>query len=318
MKRRTMMAMRHADNRSDLLEVQWVFLIIGTSMSFGTISHGVRSQLPQRLESTSCTRFSPRDIDALLRSFVSSKEYSLRMIERCWSLYCNGDVVALAADNSPTCAICRNYMLIHNSSPYNHEWWPVFEQLNCTVDAFLIADWAIKRNVLFDYITWEANWKLLDFTLRLDSLYSLMCLSILTVTKIGDCDLWRRARLQIKKKLNLGLSNELLHVVLASLCILSPSVQFCFRAIKQRRNLQLTIFRFRRWCMKQPGTGQRQNPKKKNKGEAFPGHGRNSSSREKTKKTTMLQDMGARARSCGWLTRVPIMSHPSASRQCLT
>ena len=91
-------------------------------------SHGVRSQLPQRLESTcSCTLISPRDIDALLRSFVSSMEYSLRMFERCWSLYCNGDFVALAAENSPTCAICRNYMLIHNSSPYNHEWWPIFE-----------------------------------------------------------------------------------------------------------------------------------------------------------------------------------------------
>ena len=70
--------------------------------------------------------------------------------------------------------------------------------------------------------------------------------------------------------LNLGLSNELLHVVLASLCILSPSAQFRFRAIKQRRNLQLTIFRFRRWCIKQPGTGQPQDPQKKNQGEAFP------------------------------------------------
>ena len=40
---------------------------------------------------------------------------------------------------------------------------------------------------------------------------------------------------------NFGLSNELLHVVLASLCILSPSAQFCYRAIKQRRNLQLTF-----------------------------------------------------------------------------
>ena len=65
--------------------------------------------------------------------------------------------------------------------------------------------------------------------------------------------------------LNLGLSNELLHVVLASLCILSPSAQFCFRAIKQRRNLQLTIFRFRRWCIKQPGTGQPQDPPQKKK-----------------------------------------------------
>ena len=40
---------------------------------------------------------------------------------------------------------------------------------------------------------------------------------------------------------NFGLSNELLHVVLASLCILSPSAQFCCRTIKQRRNLQLTF-----------------------------------------------------------------------------
>ena len=40
---------------------------------------------------------------------------------------------------------------------------------------------------------------------------------------------------------NFGLSNELLHVVLASLCILSPSAQFCYRAMKQRRNLQLTF-----------------------------------------------------------------------------
>ena len=107
----------------------------------------------------------------------------------------------LAVEISPTRAICRNSMLILNSSSYNHEWWPVPERLYCTVDAFLIADWAIKRNVLFDYITWEANWELFDFPLRLQSMYSLKCLSILTVTKIGDCDLWRRARLQIKKKL---------------------------------------------------------------------------------------------------------------------
>ena len=37
-KRRTMMAMRHADDRSDLLEVQWGFAHIGTSMSFSTTS----------------------------------------------------------------------------------------------------------------------------------------------------------------------------------------------------------------------------------------------------------------------------------------
>ena len=79
--------------------------------------------------------------------------------------------------------------------------------------------------------------------------------------------------------LNLGLSNELLHV----------------------RNLQLTIFCFRRWCFKQPGTAQPQDLKKKIIRERlFLGHGRNSSSREK-KRPTMLQDMGATARFCGRL-----------------
>ena len=63
---------------------------------------------------------------------------------------------------------------------------------------FLSADWAVNRNMLDCSITWEANWE--HFPLRLQSMYSLKCLSILTVTKIGDCDLWRRARLQIKKK----------------------------------------------------------------------------------------------------------------------
>ena len=63
-----MMAMRHADGQSELLEVQWGFAHIGTSMSLGTLlryiclTHGVRSQPPQRLESTSpCTFISPRD-----------------------------------------------------------------------------------------------------------------------------------------------------------------------------------------------------------------------------------------------------------------
>ena len=36
-------------------------------------------------------------------------------------------------------AICRNSVLIHISSSYNHEWWPVLKQLDCTVEAFLIA-----------------------------------------------------------------------------------------------------------------------------------------------------------------------------------
>ena len=65
---------------------------------------------------------------------------------------------------------------------------------------FRSADWAVNRNMLDCSITWEANWE--HFPLRLQSMYSLKCLSILTVTKIGDCDLWRRARLQIKKKVN--------------------------------------------------------------------------------------------------------------------
>ena len=56
-KKRTMMAMRHADDRSQLLEVQWGFAYIGTLMSLGTTPHGVRCQLPQRLESTSLCTF---------------------------------------------------------------------------------------------------------------------------------------------------------------------------------------------------------------------------------------------------------------------
>ena len=31
-------------------------------------------------------------LHALLRVFVSSMEYSLRMIVLCWSIYCNGDI----------------------------------------------------------------------------------------------------------------------------------------------------------------------------------------------------------------------------------
>ena len=59
----------------------------------------------------------------------------------------------LAVEISPSRAIYRNSMLLHNSSSYNHEWWPVLEYLDCTVEGFLIADWAIKRNVLVDSIT---------------------------------------------------------------------------------------------------------------------------------------------------------------------
>ena len=39
--------------------------------------------------------------------------------------------------------------------------------------------------------------------------------------------------------------------------------KICFRAIKQRGSLLLTIFCFRRWFVKQPGTGQLQDRKKK-------------------------------------------------------
>ena len=67
-KRRTMMAMRHADGQAELLEVQWGLVHFGTSMSLGTLlryiclTHGVRSQPSQKLESTSsCTFPSPRD-----------------------------------------------------------------------------------------------------------------------------------------------------------------------------------------------------------------------------------------------------------------
>ena len=74
------MAIRHADNRSDLPEVQWVLLILALRCPLALFSLGVRNQLMQRLESTSCALFSPRDVDALWRSFVSSKEYLLRIL----------------------------------------------------------------------------------------------------------------------------------------------------------------------------------------------------------------------------------------------
>ena len=44
------------------------------------------------------------------------------------------------------------------------------ELLDCKVAAFLFADWAVKRNLLVDSITWEANWELADFPLRLQVL----------------------------------------------------------------------------------------------------------------------------------------------------
>ena len=149
----------------------------------------------------------------LMHSYFTSRHCYMHYCEvlfprwntRCEWLYFAGlstEMVTLrllAVEISPSSAIYRNSMLLHNSSSYNHEWWPVLEYLDCTVEGFLIADWAIKRNVLVDSITWEANWELSDFPLRLQSMYSFKCLSILTVTKIGDCDLWRRARLQIKK-----------------------------------------------------------------------------------------------------------------------
>ena len=75
------------------------------------LTHGVRSQPPQRLGSTSsCTFISPRYIDALLRSFVSSMEYSLRMIVPCWSFYCNGGFEAACSWNlAYTCNLSQLY-----------------------------------------------------------------------------------------------------------------------------------------------------------------------------------------------------------------
>ena len=126
----------------------WLFVVL-----WHNSSHGVRSQLPQRLESTcSCTNISPRDTDALLRSFVSSMEYSPRMIVLCWLLHCNGDFVALAAENSLHVHLSQLF-----ADPqfkiYNLEWRIIFEWLDGTVEAFLIAAWALKRTVLVDSLT---------------------------------------------------------------------------------------------------------------------------------------------------------------------
>ena len=40
-------------------------------------------------------------LHALLRGFVSSMEYSLRMIVLCWSIYCNGSSQCTGPDPTP-------------------------------------------------------------------------------------------------------------------------------------------------------------------------------------------------------------------------
>ena len=115
----------------------------------------------------------------------------------------------------------------------------IFEQLDCTVEAFLIADGAIKKNVLVESITWEANWELFDFPLRLQSMCNLKCLSILTVTKTGDCDLWRRARLQIKKK---HFSLRSLHCAIFMSTLQVSEVSFCSSILYLSQCSPFTLF----------------------------------------------------------------------------
>ena len=93
-------------------------------------------------------------------------EYAPRMIVLCWLLYCNGDFVALSAENSPYMCICRNYMLILNSRSTTLNGG--LEQLDGTVEAFLIAAWALKRTVLVDSLTWKANWFIVQFKVFID------------------------------------------------------------------------------------------------------------------------------------------------------
>ena len=66
-------------------------------------------------------------------------------------------------------------------------------------------------------------------------MYSLKCLSILTVTKIGDCDLWRRARLQIKKTWNLGARRNLYLEPLLGTS--EPAGTFTWNPYSEPRNL---------------------------------------------------------------------------------
>ena len=62
------------------------------------LTHGVRSQPPQRLEPAHAHLFYlETPLHALLRGFVSSMEYSLQIIVLCWSIYCNGDIEAASS-----------------------------------------------------------------------------------------------------------------------------------------------------------------------------------------------------------------------------
>ena len=118
-KRQTMMAMRHADGQAELLEVQWGFVHIGTSMSLGTflryicLTHSVRSQPPQKLESaSSCTFTLPRDTITcdiarfcFLNGILALNDCGLLVYLLYWTLRLRTGEV------SHTSAICRNSML---------------------------------------------------------------------------------------------------------------------------------------------------------------------------------------------------------------
>ena len=104
--------------------------------------------------------------------------------------------------------------------------------------------------------------------------------------------------------LNLGLSNELLHVVLASLCILRLRLNFAFELLSKVEICSLLSFVFAGGVLNSQGRDNPRTPpqkkRRKIKGEAFPRPWAQQLEPGK-KKPTMLQGMGATARSCGRL-----------------
>ena len=120
MKRQTIMAIRHADGQSELLEVQWGLVYIGTSMSLGTLlryiclTHGVRSQPLQKLESaSSCTFILPWDtVICAIARFCFLNEILAANDCALLVFYWLVTLRLLAVEVSPTSAICRNSMLI--------------------------------------------------------------------------------------------------------------------------------------------------------------------------------------------------------------
>ena len=127
-------------------------------------------------------------IDALLRSFGSSMEYSLRMIVLCWSFYGNDDFEVACSWNLAYRAICRYSMLILNSRVYNQS--DGLLSNGCIVQmmpSLLLI--GLTRGMCSSTSSPERLIGNSLIFLRLQSMYSFKCLSILTVTKIGDCDL---------------------------------------------------------------------------------------------------------------------------------